>query len=166
MQPHAGGILCAIVEDTTPGQRLQNVGSTNKTGHRPPGAQRFPKGRDVWSEMVIFLAATGYLPLACFPPSANHVELLSKMGSQGGEVQIEAITGEKREAARNQEVLQGMDDHVRRVLYAGPRWSTGRIFVRGSMANQNQIICVEQRNLVRSSSNWRCGSQRLRKERS
>src|SRR5260221_12517558 len=48
----------------------------------------------------------------------------------------------------------------------GPRWSTGRIFVRGSMANQSQTTCVEQRNLVRSSSNWRCGSQRLREERS
>ncbi len=35
------------------------------------------------------------------------------------EVQIEAITGKKREAARNQEVLQGMDDHVRRILCAG-----------------------------------------------
>ncbi len=34
------------------------------------------------------------------------------------------------------------------------------------MASQSQITCVEQRNLVRSSSNCRCGSQRLRKERS
>jgi hypothetical protein len=48
----------------------------------------------------------------------------------------------------------------------GPRWSTGIIFVQGSMASQSQITCVEQRNLVRSSSNCRCGSQRLRKERS
>jgi hypothetical protein len=44
----------------------------------------------------------------------------------------------------------------------GPRWSTGRIFVRGSMANQSQSTCVEQRSLVRSSSNLRCGSRRLR----
>ncbi len=51
--------MCGIVEDTTPGQCLHNVGSANKTGHRQPGTQRFPKGRDVWSEMVIFLAATG-----------------------------------------------------------------------------------------------------------
>src|SRR5258706_6567839 len=58
MQPHTGGIVCAIVEDTTPGQRLHNVGPANKTGHRQPGTQRFPKGRDVRSEMVIFLAAT------------------------------------------------------------------------------------------------------------
>jgi len=58
------------------------------------------------------------MPLVCFPPSASYVEPLSKLGSQGVEVQIEAITGEKWEAARNQEVLQGMDDHVRRILCA------------------------------------------------
>jgi hypothetical protein len=33
------------------------------------------------------------------------------------------------------------------------------------MANQSQSTCVEQRSLVRSSSNWRCGSRRLQKER-
>ena len=41
------------------------------------------------------------------------------MGGQGVEVHIEAITREKREAARNQEALQGVDDHVRRMLCAG-----------------------------------------------
>src|SRR5579859_8108864 len=60
-----------------------------------------------------------HLPLACFPPSTSHIEPLSKMGGQGVEVQIEAITREKREAARNQEALQGVDDHVRRMLCAG-----------------------------------------------
>jgi hypothetical protein len=35
----------------------------------------------------------------------------------------------------------------------GPRESTGRIFVRGSMASHSQSTWVELRNLVRSSSN-------------
>ncbi len=38
--------------------------------------------------------------------------------------------------------------------------------VRGSMASQSQSTCVAQRSLVRSSSNWRWGMWRLRKERS
>ena len=37
--------------------------------------------------------ARRYLPLACFPPSASHLKPLAKMGCQGVEVQIEAITG-------------------------------------------------------------------------
>jgi hypothetical protein len=52
------------------------------------------------------------------------------------------------------------------ICVRGPRWSTGTSFVRGSIANQSHSTCVEQRNLVRSSSNWRCGSWKLLKERS
>jgi hypothetical protein len=48
----------------------------------------------------------------------------------------------------------------------GPSWSTGRSFVQGSIANHSHSTCVALRSLVRSSSNWRCGSQRLRKKRS
>jgi hypothetical protein len=48
----------------------------------------------------------------------------------------------------------------------GPRWSTGTSFVQGSIASQSQRTCLQLRSLVRSSSSWRCGSQRLKKERS
>jgi hypothetical protein len=34
------------------------------------------------------------------------------------------------------------------------------------MASQSQSTCVEQRDLVRSSSSWRCGSWRLQNEHS
>jgi hypothetical protein len=48
----------------------------------------------------------------------------------------------------------------------GPSSSTGRIFVRGSMANQSHCTCLWLRSLVRSSSNCRCGSHRRQKKRS
>src|SRR5258708_22262194 len=48
----------------------------------------------------------------------------------------------------------------------GPKWSTGILFVRGSMASERQSTCVELQSLVRSSSSWRCGSCRVRKKRS
>src|SRR5690242_19698510 len=67
-----------------------------------------------------------HLPPTCFPPLVNHVEPLSKMGSQGVEVHIKTITGEKREAARSQEVVQGVDDHVRRILCAGAEVEHGK----------------------------------------
>ncbi len=41
------------------------------------------------------------------------------MGGQGIEVQIQAITGEEREAARSQDLSQGVDDSMRQVLRAG-----------------------------------------------
>ena len=46
----------------------------------------------------------------------------------------------------------------------GPRCSTGRSFVQGSMASHSQSTWVELRSRVRISSNWRCGMCRLRKE--
>ena len=64
------------------------------------------------------------------------------MGRERIEVEIEPITGEEREAARGQALSQGVDDAMRHVLRAGPRWSTGRILVRGSMASHSQSTCV------------------------
>jgi len=58
-------------------------------------------------------------PLASYPPSATRLKPLSKMGGQGIEVQIQAITGEEREAARSQDLSQGVDDSMRQVLRAG-----------------------------------------------
>ena len=46
-----------------------------------------------------------HLPLPYFAPSANYMEPLSEMGRQGIEVQIEAIAGEEREAAKKQEAM-------------------------------------------------------------
>ena len=48
----------------------------------------------------------------------------------------------------------------------GPRYSTGRSFVQGSMASQSHSSWVELRSLVRSSSSWRCGRWRWQKKRS
>src|SRR5258707_1191543 len=64
-------------------------------------------------------AASSVPPLASYPPSATRLKPLSKMGGQGIEVQIQAITGEEREAARSQDLSQGVDDSVRHVLCAG-----------------------------------------------
>jgi hypothetical protein len=41
-----------------------------------------------------------HLPLECFLASATHLKPASKMGGQGIEIEIEAITREEREAAR------------------------------------------------------------------
>jgi len=45
-----------------------------------------------------------YLPLKRFPPSTSHFLPLAKMGCEGIEVQIEAITGEERQTARGQDL--------------------------------------------------------------
>ncbi len=41
------------------------------------------------------------------------------MGREGIKIQIEAVTGEERQTARGQDLSQGVDDHVRRILRAG-----------------------------------------------
>jgi hypothetical protein len=41
------------------------------------------------------------------------------MSREGIEVEIEPVTGEEREAARSQELSQGVDEQVRHVLRAG-----------------------------------------------
>ena len=48
----------------------------------------------------------------------------------------------------------------------GPRWSTGRIFVQGSMTSQSHSTWEQLRSLVRSSSNCRCGRWSWKKKRS
>ena len=54
-----------------------------------------------------------HLPPEYFPPSASHVEPVSKMGRERIEVQIEPITGEKRNAARCQGGPQRMNHCMR-----------------------------------------------------
>jgi hypothetical protein len=44
--------------------------------------------------------ARRYLPLKRFPPSTSYFLPLAKMGCEGREVQIEAITGEERQTER------------------------------------------------------------------
>src|SRR5260370_35758590 len=58
------------------------------------------------------------LPLVHFLPSTKHFKPLAKMSRQSIEVHIQAIAREEREAARSQDLSQGVDDHVRRVLRA------------------------------------------------
>ena len=51
--------------------------------------------------------ARRYLPLAYMPPSPNHLKPLAKMGCEGIEVQIEAITGEERQTERRPGFVAG-----------------------------------------------------------
>jgi hypothetical protein len=51
-----------------------------------------------------------HLPLAHVPPSATHLEPVSKMGREGVEIGIEAIAGEEGQATRGQDLSQGMDN--------------------------------------------------------
>ncbi len=48
------------------------------------------------------------------------------MSRDGREVQIEAITGEEWEATGSQELSQGVDDQVRRILCAGSQMEHGK----------------------------------------
>ena len=61
----------------------------------------------------------GHLPPAHSPPSTTSCEPVPKMSREGIEVEIEPVTGEEREAARSQELSQGVDEQVRHVLRAG-----------------------------------------------
>ncbi len=70
--------------------------------------------------------ARRYLPLAYMPPSLNHLKPVSKMGREGIEVQIEAITGEERQTARGQDLSQGVDDRMRCVLRAWAQMEHGQ----------------------------------------
>jgi len=47
------------------------------------------------------------------------------MGRQSIEVQVQTITGEERETARSQDLSQGVDDSMRRVLRAGSQLEYG-----------------------------------------
>lgn len=57
-----------------------------------------------------------HLPPEYFPPSASHLEPVSKMGRERIEVQIEPITGEKGDATRCEDVPQGVNDGMCRQL--------------------------------------------------
>ena len=102
--------------------------------------------------------ALRHLPLACFPPSTTSCEPLSKMGREGIEVQIQAITGEERQTARGQDLSQGVDDRMRCVLRAGAKMEHGKNLREGINGQPEPEHLLELRSLVRSSSNWRCGS--------
>src|SRR5512142_2782452 len=56
-----------------------------------------------------------HLPLTYFPT----LDPLSKMSCQSIKVQIQAITGEDGEAVGRQELSQGVDEQVRRMLCSG-----------------------------------------------
>ncbi len=72
-----------------------------------------------------------HLPPEYFPPSASHPEPVSKMGRERIEVQIEPITGEKRDAARCQDVPQGVNERMRRQLRAGSHMQDRKNFREG-----------------------------------
>ena len=48
------------------------------------------------------------------------------MSREGREVQIEAITGEQRQTIMGQKPLQGVDEHMRRMLCAGTQMEHGK----------------------------------------
>lgn len=60
-----------------------------------------------------------YLPSAGFSPLTPHFLPLSKMSGQSIEIQIEAITGEERQAARSQELSEGVDEQMSYLLRTG-----------------------------------------------
>ena len=59
-----------------------------------------------------------HLPLTHYPPLPTHLEPVSKIGCQCIEVEVEPVT-EEWEAARGQELSQGVDDHMCHVLPTG-----------------------------------------------
>ena len=59
-----------------------------------------------------------HLPPAHGAPSLTYLEPLTKVGSDHIEVEIEPVTGEERQTAGSQELSQGVDEQVRRMLCA------------------------------------------------
>ena len=62
-----------------------------------------------------------YLPLAHVAPSANHLDPLTKVGCERIKVEIESVTGKERQAARRQDLSQGVDQAMSQVLGAGTK---------------------------------------------
>ena len=67
-----------------------------------------------------------HLPPAHVAASLTHLEPLTKVSCEGIEVQIQAITGEERDAAGSQDLAQGVNDPMRRVLRAGAEIQHGQ----------------------------------------
>src|SRR5215831_17249770 len=67
-----------------------------------------------------------HLPLASMSSLAISLEPVSKMGCESIEIQIEAITGEDRQAARNQDLSERVDELVCHVLCAGTELKHGK----------------------------------------
>ncbi len=72
-----------------------------------------------------------YLPPQDVPASATHLEPVSKMGCQCIEVEIEPITGEKGDAARGEDLPQGVNDCMRRQLRTGTHMEHRKYFREG-----------------------------------
>ena len=72
-----------------------------------------------------------HLPLAHVPPSTTSCEPLAKMGCEGIEIHIEAVTGEERQIARNQKLPQGVDDGMCCVLCTGTQMEDGNDLCKG-----------------------------------
>ncbi len=67
-----------------------------------------------------------HLPPEYFPPLARHLEPLSNMSGQSIEGQIEAVTGEKGDAARCKEVPQGVHHRMRRMWCTWTKMEHGK----------------------------------------
>ncbi|TMD44115.1 MAG: hypothetical protein E6I90_10015 [Chloroflexi bacterium] len=63
--------------------------------------------------------ARRHLPLLHLPSSTTHLEPLTEVSRQRIEVEVEPITGEKRQTVRDQALSQNVDDRMRHVLRAG-----------------------------------------------
>jgi hypothetical protein len=72
-----------------------------------------------------------YLPSKGFAPTTPHLSPMSEMGGESIEVEIEAITGEQRQAVSSQALSQGVDDPMGRVLRAGTQMEHGQKFGAG-----------------------------------
>jgi hypothetical protein len=99
-----------------------------------------------------------YLLSKGFAPTTPHSSPVSKMGGERIEVHIEAITRENWEAARRQDLSQGVNDTMRRALRARTKLKNRKNLGEGLNGQPEPRTCLALRSRVRSSSSWRCGS--------
>jgi hypothetical protein len=72
-----------------------------------------------------------HLPSTHVTPSTTQCEPLAKVGRESIEIQIEAITGEERQAARGQALSERVDELMRHVLGAGAELKYGKNLRQG-----------------------------------
>src|SRR5262249_17040980 len=72
-----------------------------------------------------------HLPPAHVAPSSTQREPLTKVGREGIEIQIEAITGEERQAAGGQALSERLDEDMRHGLRAGAEIKHGKNLRQG-----------------------------------
>jgi hypothetical protein len=104
-----------LPERPNPRPRDCEIGLCSKAHHRRDAHELAPA--------IAFLhlavdQARLHLPPAHVAPSTTQLDPLTKVSRDGIEVEIEPVTGKERQATRNQDLSQGVQNHVRHVLRA------------------------------------------------